>query len=87
MESPIEHARAARFAAARVAEAMQDILRAEASALPVHWKLAAGHDALMSSVSHLAMNCHRTSTRLFTGAPFRVNRLRSLSGAHGAQRA
>jgi len=76
MESPTEFKRAAEIAGRKVAEQVKHGLAEDYDVLPLRWKLAASHEALMCSVSHDALNCYRTSTKLFGGQPFRVNRLR-----------
>lgn len=81
MESPAEFDRVAQLAARRFAEQVRQGLADDFDALPLSWKLAASHEALLCSVSHAAINCHHTSTKLFSGAPFRVNRLhRAITG-------
>ncbi len=65
MESPIDRERVARLAAQRVTNTMVEGHRAEFDALPLQMKLAISHEALECSVSHLAINRHRTSGRLF----------------------
>lgn len=84
-ESNNRSALAASVAAVRVAEIMKAGQRDDIAALPVHQKLVASHDAMMSSVSHLAINCHRTSGRLYgEKPPAQVHRLRSMLGVRGA---
>lgn len=55
MESLSESKHRAWLAGAHVIEAIKAVQRDDFDALPVHWKLAAGHDVLSSSVSGLAI--------------------------------
>lgn len=57
-----------RIAAARVTEVVKAGQRADFDALPLQFKLAASHEALLCSVSAIAINCRRTAGRLFEGA-------------------